>query len=158
MIRTVLIARESSLSHKDFRPHLLVAKTIVEARILIAYSDVDWVVLTLLSFPSLHGSQLHNLLIAISLFYCPNPISWQSKKQPYVSQSSTKAEYRALAHTSADISWIRHVLQDLKVLLPQQPILHSDNLSALALSSNPVYHSRIKHLDVNYHFVRERVQ
>ena len=83
-----------------------------------------------------------------------NPISWQSKKQTSVARSSTEAEYRSLAHTSADIAWIRQVLQDLKVSLPQQPVLHCDNLSAIALSSNPVYHSRNKHLDIDFHFVR----
>lgn len=115
---------------------------------LTAYSDADWA-----GYVNTRRSTT-----GFVVFLCPNAISWQSKKQPYVSQSSTKAEYRALAHTSTDISWIRHVLQDLKMFLPQQPVLHCDNLSALALSSNPVYHSRIKHLDVNYHFVRERVQ
>ncbi|CAL8996514.1 unnamed protein product, partial [Prunus brigantina] len=87
-----------------------------------------------------------------------NPISWQSKKQGSVSRSSTEAEYRALANTAADLAWIRQVLLDLKVCLPQPPTIFCDNLSALALSSNPVYHSRIKHLDTDFHFVRERVQ
>ncbi|BBG96882.1 hypothetical protein Prudu_005830, partial [Prunus dulcis] len=81
-----------------------------------------------------------------------------SKKQGSVSRSSTEAEYRALANTAADLSWIRQVLLDLKMFLPNAPTMYCDNLSALALSSNPVYHSRIKHLDIDFHFVREKVQ
>ena len=92
------------------------------------------------------------------MFLGPNPISWQSKKQGSVSRSSTEAEYRALANTAADIAWIRQVLQDVNYFLPNPPVMYCDNLSALALSSNPVYHSRIKHLDIDYHFVREKVQ
>ncbi|CAL9006854.1 unnamed protein product, partial [Prunus brigantina] len=80
------------------------------------------------------------------VFLGQNPISWSSRKQSSVSRSSTKAEYRALANCAADISWIRYVLQDLHIVVPEAPVLHSDNLSALALSSNPVLHSRIKHL------------
>ena len=46
----------------------------------------------------------------------------------------------------------------LRIYVPSPPLLHCDNLSTLALSSNPVFHSRIKHLDTDFHFVRERVQ
>ncbi|CAL8117591.1 unnamed protein product [Prunus armeniaca] len=84
--------------------------------------------------------------------------TWQSKKQGSVSHSSTEAEYRALANTAADVVWIRQVLADMHEFLPEPPLLHCDNLSALALSSNPVFHSRIKHLDIDFHFIRERVQ
>ncbi|KAI5325748.1 hypothetical protein L3X38_034822 [Prunus dulcis] len=92
------------------------------------------------------------------VFLGSNPISWQSKKQRSVSRSSTEAEYRALANASAEVDWIRQILADLHVFLSEPPLLFCDNMSALALSSNPVFHSRIKHLDVNFHFVRERVQ
>ncbi|CAN6705159.1 unnamed protein product [Malus baccata var. baccata] len=87
-----------------------------------------------------------------------NPISWQSKKQSTVSRSSTEAEYKALAHCAADIFWIRSVFKDLHQYISNPPSLYCDNLSTLALSSNPVFHSKIKHLDTDYHFVREKVQ
>lgn len=80
-----------------------------------------------------------------------NLVSWQSKKQASVSRSSTKAEYKALAYYAADVWWIRSLLNGLHVFMPSPPILHCDNFSALALTSNPVYHSRIKHLDTDYH-------
>ncbi|CAN6700356.1 unnamed protein product [Malus baccata var. baccata] len=75
-----------------------------------------------------------------------NPISWQSKKQNSVSRSSTEAEYKALAHTAANIAWIQNILKDFEVVLDAPPMIHCDNMSAIALSANPVFHSRIKHL------------
>ena len=92
------------------------------------------------------------------VFLGNNPISWQSKKQSSESRSSNEAEYKALAHTAADIAWVRNILKDLGVFLTNPPSIHCDNMSAIALSANPVFHSRIKHLDTDYHFVRERVQ
>lgn len=87
-----------------------------------------------------------------------NPIFWQAKKQNSVSKSSTEAEYKALAHTPVDIAWVRNILKDLKVNLSAPSVIHCDNMSAIALSANPMFHSRIKHLDTYYHFVREMAQ
>ncbi|CAL9028009.1 unnamed protein product, partial [Prunus brigantina] len=115
---------------------------------LHAYSDADWA-----GDPSTRRSTT-----GFVVFIGSNPVSWQSKKQGSVSRSSTEAEYRALANTAADIAWVRQVLADLHEYLPEPPLLFCDNLSALALSSNPVQHSRIKHLDIDFHFIRERVQ
>ncbi|CAL2249462.1 unnamed protein product [Prunus armeniaca] len=115
---------------------------------LHAYSDADWA----------SDVNTRRSTTVFVVYLGNNPVSWQSKKQNSVSRSSTEAEYRALANTTADLAWVRQVLLDLKVFLPQPPTIHCDNLSALALSSNPVYHSQIKHLDIDFHFVRERVQ
>ncbi|KAB2634323.1 hypothetical protein D8674_038379 [Pyrus ussuriensis x Pyrus communis] len=82
----------------------------------------------------------------------------QSKKQSTVSRSSTQAEYKALAHCAADVFWVRFVFKDLHQSISVPPFIYCDNLSALALSSNPVFHSKIKHLNTDYHFVREKVQ
>ncbi|XP_034223823.1 MDIS1-interacting receptor like kinase 2-like [Prunus dulcis] len=115
---------------------------------LHAYSNADWA-----GDPSTRRSTT-----GFVVFIGSNLVSWQSKKQGSVSRSSTEAEYRALANTAADIAWVRQVLADLHEYLPEPPLLFCDNLSALALSSNPVQHSRIKHLDIDFHFIRERVQ
>ncbi|XP_018505047.2 uncharacterized mitochondrial protein AtMg00810-like [Pyrus x bretschneideri] len=113
-----------------------------------AYSDSDWT------------ADL-NTRISITgyvVYLGQNPVSWQSKKQSSISRSSTEAEYRALAHTTADIAWIRLILKDLHVFVPSSPVLYCDNQSAIALSLNPVQHSRIKYLKTDFHFVREWVQ
>lgn len=75
-----------------------------------------------------------------------------------MSMSSTEAEYKALTHTTADIAWIRNILKDLGVFVSNPPSIHCDNMSAIALSANPVFHFKIRHLDIDYHFVREQVQ
>ncbi|KAB2608352.1 hypothetical protein D8674_011520 [Pyrus ussuriensis x Pyrus communis] len=115
---------------------------------LLAYSDSDWAA----------DINTRRSITGFVIYLGDNPISWQSKKQSTVSRSSTEAEYKALAHSAADLFWIRSLLKDMHQQILVPPVLHCDNLSALALSSNPVFHSKIKHLDTDYHFVREKVQ
>ena len=86
-----------------------------------------------------------------------NPITWSAKKQDTVSCCSTESEYRALATTAAKLVWIRQVLKDLGIFLSFSPKLWCDNVSTLAIASNPVFHDRTKHVEVDYHFVCERV-
>lgn len=74
-----------------------------------------------------------------------------------MSYSSSKAEYRCLATTIANVAWIQHLLCDLGVFLKTPPILYCDNLSATFLASNPIIHNRTRHVDVDYHFIREHV-
>jgi len=91
------------------------------------------------------------------IFLGSSLISWSSKKQNVVSRSSTEAEYRSLAHTTAELFWIRMLLKELHVFLPTPPILWCDNVIALALASNPVFHARTKYIEVDYYFIREKV-
>ncbi|KAL0540025.1 hypothetical protein IC582_024253 [Cucumis melo] len=90
-------------------------------------------------------------------FLGSNPISWSSKKQSTVSCSSTEAEYCSLATTTANLYWIRQLLCDLHVSLKTSPTLWCDNVSAISLAHNPVFHARTKHIEIYYHFVREKV-
>lgn len=89
------------------------------------------------------------------MFLGPNLVSWTAKKQPTVARSSTEAEFRALAQTAAELSWLVMLLRDLGVSSVSPPVLWCDNLSALALATNPVFHARSKHIEVDYHFIRE---
>ncbi|XP_023891177.1 uncharacterized mitochondrial protein AtMg00810-like [Quercus suber] len=86
-----------------------------------------------------------------------NPITWSAKKQDTISRSSTESEYRALATTATELYWLRQVLRDLGVFLPVPPKLWCDNVLALAIASNLVFHARTKHIEVDYHFVKEKV-
>jgi hypothetical protein len=91
------------------------------------------------------------------VFLGNNLITWASKKQPTVSHSSTKAKYRSLAVGAAEVAWIRMLLRDLHVFLSHCPTVWCDNTSAISLASNPVFHACTKHVEVDYHFVCERV-
>ncbi|KAH0847628.1 hypothetical protein FOPE_00796 [Fonsecaea pedrosoi] len=86
------------------------------------------------------------------------PISWSSKRQTTVAQSTMDAEYIAAAEAARDAVWIRNFINDLKVQgtsISTIPLL-IDNNSALKLTHNPEFHNRSKHIDVKYHFIREK--
>ncbi|XP_058099004.1 uncharacterized mitochondrial protein AtMg00810-like [Magnolia sinica] len=86
-----------------------------------------------------------------------NLITWKSKKQPVVAQSSAEAEYRAMAHATCELVWLRNLLEELGYP-PSGPIpLHCDNQAAIHIARNPVFHERTKHIEVDCHFIREKV-
>jgi hypothetical protein len=84
-------------------------------------------------------------------------ISWTAKKQLVIARSSTKAEYRAMTLATIDLFWLRMLFKDLGIPLFSTPRLWCDNIGAFALASNPVYHARTKHIEVDYHFIYEKV-
>jgi hypothetical protein len=91
------------------------------------------------------------------VFLGSNLISWHARKQATVSRSSTEVEYKALANATAEVIWVQSLLAELGVSQSRAAVLWCDNLGATYLSANPVFHARTKHIEVDYHFVRERV-
>ncbi|KAL5713883.1 Beta-galactosidase 8 [Ranunculus cassubicifolius] len=148
--------------HAPRTPHLTAAKRILRylkgtvnhglsftqnPSTLIAYSDADWA-----------GSiSDRRSCSGYCLYFAGNLIAWSAKKQATVARSSTESEYRSLAHTATEISWVTTLLKELQIPLHKPPLLYCDNLSALALASNPVFHARTKHIEVDYHYIRELV-
>jgi histone deacetylase 1/2 len=91
------------------------------------------------------------------MFLGTNLVSWSARKQATVSRSSTEAGYKALANATAEVMWIQTNLMELGIRAPRAAKLWCDNIGAKYLSANPVFHARTKHIEVDFHFVRERV-
>ena len=100
----------------------------------------------------------HTSTNAFLIFLSANPISWSSTKQRTVARSSTEAEYHVIAAAATELQWVKSLLSELLVLVQSPPTLFSYNLGATYLSANLAFHSRMKHLAINYHFVRGMVQ
>jgi hypothetical protein len=74
-----------------------------------------------------------------------------------VSRSSTEAEYKALAKATTEVIWVQSVLAELGINLPRSLCLWCDNLGATYMTANSRFHGRTKHIEIDIHFIRERV-
>ena len=84
-------------------------------------------------------------------------ISWASQKQPTVALSTAEAEYIALCLATQESVWLRQLNKDLQIDCSSPTIIHEDNQGTIAMSKNPVLHKRTKHIDIKFHFVREKI-
>ncbi|GKB47295.1 retrovirus-related pol polyprotein from transposon TNT 1-94 [Tanacetum coccineum] len=84
-------------------------------------------------------------------------VSWSSKRQKSAAISSTEAEYIALSGCCAQVLWMRSQLTDYGLGFNKIP-MYCDNKSAIALCCNNVQHSRSKHIDIRFHFIKEQVE
>jgi hypothetical protein len=112
------------------------------------YTDADWA-----GSPSDRKSTT-----GYCTFIGGNLVTWRSKKQSVVARSSAEAEYRAMAHTTCELTWLRTVLQEFGLLIQGPTPLYCDNQAAIHIASNPVFHERTKHIEVDCHFVRSKVE
>ncbi|GAV84738.1 LOW QUALITY PROTEIN: hypothetical protein CFOL_v3_28180, partial [Cephalotus follicularis] len=92
------------------------------------------------------------------VFLGGNLVSWKSKKQSVVSRSSAEVEYRAMANVTGELQWIHMLLAEIGFSVTRPSTLHCDNQSAMHIASNSVFHERTKHIEMDCHFVREKVK
>jgi hypothetical protein len=86
-----------------------------------------------------------------------NLLSWSARKQTTVSRSSTEAEYKSLVNATVEIIWVPTIMRGLGVSRSRISCLWCYNLGATYMTANPIFHARTKHIEIDYHFVRERV-
>ncbi|XP_066373439.1 uncharacterized mitochondrial protein AtMg00810-like [Miscanthus floridulus] len=113
-----------------------------------AYSDADWA-----GSPDTRRSTS-----GFCVYLGDSLVSWSSKRQPTVSRSSVEAEYRVVANVAVECIWLQQLLGELHCGINKAMVVFCDNVSAAYMSSNPVHHKRTKHIELDIHFVRERVQ
>jgi hypothetical protein len=85
------------------------------------------------------------------------PISWRSKKQPVVSLSTTEAEYKAVVEAGQELMWLRTILSDLRIATNDPITIFNDNQGCISLATNPVFRARTKHIEIQYHWIREKL-
>jgi hypothetical protein len=140
MLKRILRYIKGSLKHGL---HLHVVQTPT----LTTYTDADWA-----GCPDTRRSTS-----GFTVFLGGALVSWSSKRQTTVSRSSAEAEYRRVANAVAKCSWLRQLLGDLKINIPKTTVAYCDNVSSVYMSRNPVHHRRTKHIEIDIHFVREKV-
>ena len=115
---------------------------------LISYTDADWG-----GCPDTRRSTS-----GYCVFLGDNLLSWSSKRQPTLSRSSAESEYRGVANVVSESCWLRNLLLELHCPIKKATLVYCDNVSAIYLSGNPVQHQRTKHIEMDIHFVREKVR
>jgi len=84
-------------------------------------------------------------------------ISWKSKKQSTISRSSAEAEYNSMVSATAEVVWLIGLFAELNWKLTLPVKLFCDSKAAIQIAANPIYHDRTKHIEIDCHFIREKI-
>ena len=85
-------------------------------------------------------------------------MTWRSKKQPVVARSSVKAEFKALTLGICEGMWLKRVCNELKFPIAGSMKVFCDNQSTIRIAKNPVHHDRTKHVEIDQHFIKEKIE
>lgn len=113
---------------------------------LTCFCDVDWA-----SCPNTRS------LIGYLLKFGDSLISWKSKKQHTVSRSSAKAKYRSMVAVTTEVVWLLGLFVELGVPIKRRVDVYCDSKASLQIAANPIYHERTKHMEINCHFVPDKI-
>jgi hypothetical protein len=117
------------------------------SRVISAFSDVDWA-----------GSPDDRQSTGgYAIFFGLSLSAWSARKQATISRSSTEAEYKFVTNATAELIWVWSLLHELSISQDKLLVLWCNNIGATYLSSHPVFHAHTKYIEVDYHFVRERL-
>ncbi|XP_062099709.1 uncharacterized mitochondrial protein AtMg00810-like [Humulus lupulus] len=158
------VSMVSQFMHRPYKEHLEVAYRILRylkgspGRVLLfkknnnrsieAFTNADWA-----------GSVTDRKATSgYCTFVWGNLVTWRSKKQSVVARSSAEAEYRAMANGICEILWINSVLKEVKLQVSMPMKLFCDNKAAISIAHNPMQHDRIKHIEVDRHFIKENLE
>lgn len=92
------------------------------------------------------------------VFLGQSPISWKSKKQSTISLSSAEVEYRSVRRVAAELAWLTRLLPELEVPNRIHVPIRCDSQATIHIAKKPVFHERTKHIEIDYHYVRSRLQ
>ena len=85
-------------------------------------------------------------------------MTWRNRKQLVVARSSVEAEFRAMAHGIYELLWIKIMLSDLGIKWEEPMKLYCDKKSTISIAHNPMQHDRTKHVEVDQHFIKEKLE
>ncbi|XP_062703498.1 uncharacterized protein LOC134285956 [Aedes albopictus] len=115
---------------------------------LIGYADADW------------GSDVNDRRSTSGFCFkiFDNTVTWVTRKQSTVSLSSTEAEYVSLSQAACEAIWLRNLATEFGVDPDSPVVIFEDNQSCIQVAKEPRDQKRLKHIDIRYNFVRERIE
>ena len=111
---------------------------------LIAYADADW------AGDIIDRKSVTGYLVTLA----GGAVSWKTTRQKTIAHSSTEAEYMSMSDCCRQLSWIRNLMNEIKLKI-EAIALCADNQGAIFLGSHPIQQGRTKHMDIRYHYIRE---